>query len=183
VAGVVESAITVGIWPAITQRMSIKRPVHPLLLALPIVAYAITLFALLVHVAEQDPVWYQVALFANLGGLLATVIATIAGVVDSANLPACTVAREAGLRQVAFDALAMVFFAASATVIYKQQTQPVSDAAPLVLAALGMAAMGIAGWYGRVVLRLFQLGQTIIRYPARRRPTRHPHPRTMPTIG
>jgi uncharacterized membrane protein len=165
--------------------MSIKRPVHPLLIALPIAAYAITLFALLMHLAGQDAVWYEVALIANLGGLLATVVATVAGVVDAANLPAYTVAREAGLRQVAFDALAMVFFAASATVIYGHfvHGHPVSDAAPLFLAALGMAAMGIAGWYGRVVLRLFQLGQTIMRYPAQRRPARHPHPRTVPTIG
>jgi uncharacterized membrane protein len=174
-----------GMWPAIASCMSIKRPVHPLLLALPIAAYAVTLFALLMHVAVQDPVWYEVALIANLGGLIATVVATIASVVDAANLPAHTVAREAGLSQVAFDALAMVLFAASATLIYSHfvQSRVVSDAAPLLLAALGMGAMGVAGWYGRIVLRLFQLGQTIMRYPAQRRPARHPHPRTLPTLG
>ena len=164
--------------------MSIKRPVHPLLIALPIAAYAIMLFALLMHVAAGDEVWYEVALIANLAGLATTVIATIAGVVDAANLPAYTVAREAGLRQVAFDALAMVFFAASATVIYSrfEGGRMVSDAAPLLLAAFGMAAMGVAGFYGFTVLRVFELGQTIVRYPARRRLPRTPHPRTVPTL-
>jgi hypothetical protein len=49
--------------------------------------------------------------------------------------------------------------------------------------------MVIAGWYGRVVLLAFELGQTIVRYPARMLvparawPHPHPHRRTRPTIG
>ncbi len=167
--------------------MSIKRPVHPLLIALPLAAFAVTLIALLVHAASGNVVWYRVALFANLGGLFVALLATLAGVVDAANLPAFTVAREAGLRHAAFTALGLIFFAASATVLYNryESHHMLGDFAPLSLCALGLAAMVVAGWYSRAVLRLFQLGQTIVRYPARRTRTvpAPPHPRTVPTIG
>jgi uncharacterized membrane protein len=171
--------------------MSIKRPVHPLLIALPLAAFAVTLTALLAHAATGDVVWYRVALFANLSGLVVALLSTLAGVVDAANLPAFTVAREAGLRHVTFSALGLIFFAATATVIFNRYEghHMLGDAAPLGLAVLGLTSMVIAGWYGRVVLLAFELGQTIVRYPARMLvparawPHPHPHRRTRPTIG
>jgi uncharacterized membrane protein len=167
--------------------MSIKRPVHPVLIALPLAAFAVTLFALLAHAATGDVVWYRVALFANLGGLVVALLSTLAGVVDAANLPAFTVAREAGLRHVAFNALGLIFFAATATVIFNRYEghHALGDVAPLALATLGLGAMVIAGRYGRVVLIAFELGQTIVRYPARMlaRTPAPPHPRSVPTIG
>jgi uncharacterized membrane protein len=167
--------------------MSIKRPVHPLLIALPLAAFAVTLGALLAHAATGDVVWYRVALFANLGGLAVALLSTLAGVVDAANLPAFTIAREAGLRHVAFSSLGLVFFAATATVIFDRYEghHMLGDVAPLALGALGLTSMVIAGWYGRVVLIAFELGQTIVHYPARMfvRERPQPHPRSVPTIG
>jgi len=154
--------------------MSIKHPVHPILLVLPLTAFAVTVIALVAHAATADPVWYRVALFANLGGLAVALLATLAGAADAANLPTFTVARSAGLRHVAFSALGLIFFAATATVIFNEGHHALGDVAPLALGALGLAAMVIAGWYGRVVMLAFELGQTIVRYPARM-----PHPSTI----
>jgi uncharacterized membrane protein len=147
--------------------MSTKRPVQPILIVLPLAAFAVTTIALVAHAATGDALWYRVALFANLGGLAVALLATLAGVVDASNLPTFTVAREAGVRHVAFSALGLIFFAATATVIFnRHEGHALGDVAPLALGALGLTAMVIAGWYGRVVLLAFELGQTIVRYPA-----------------
>jgi uncharacterized membrane protein len=181
------SGAALGLRPAVASHMSIKRPVHPLLIALPLAAFAVVLIALLVHAVTGDVAWYRVALFANLGGLFVALLSTLAGMVDAANLPAFTVAREAGLRHVAYNALGLIFFAATAAVIYNRYEghHMLGDAAPLALGALGLTSMVIAGWYGRVVLIAFELGQTIVRYPARMlaRTPAPPHRRSIPTIG
>jgi len=108
---------------------------------------------------------------------LVALLATLSGLADAASLPTFTVARSAGLRHVAFSALGLIFFAATATVIFKryEADYALGDVAPLALGALGFTAMVIAGRYGRVVLRAFELGQTIVHYPTRMR--------SVPTIG
>jgi uncharacterized membrane protein len=167
--------------------MPTRRPIHPLLTALPCAAFAITIVALLGHLITHDASWYRVALYANAAGVIVALLALAVGVVDAENLPAFTQAREAGLRHVAFEALALVLFAASATVMFaRYETHAVlGDTAPLALALLGGAAMAIAGWYGHALLRLYRLGRAIVQYPVRHVTVtpRAPHPRPAPTIG
>jgi uncharacterized membrane protein len=174
-------------WSALPCVMSIRRPIHPLLTALPCIAFAITIVALLGHVLARDAGWYRVALFASAAGVIVALFAFTISLVDAENLPAGTQAREAGLRHVAFEALALVLFAASATVMFAryESHQRLADAAPLALAILGGAAMAMAGWYGNAVLRLFRLGRAIVQYPPRHAVVtpRPPHPRLVPTIG
>ena len=163
------------------------RPVHPLLLSLPLFAFAASIAALVGHALGGNEIWYEVALGASAVGLACALLAAAIDVVDASNLPAHTVARGAGLRHVAFSALGLIFFAASTTVMFTRYESHhlLGDAAPLALGALGLAAMIVAGWYGRAVLRLFELGQAIVRYPAARRARvpAPPHPRATPTIG
>ena len=167
--------------------MSTRRPIHPLLIALPCAAFVATIVALLGHAVTRDIGWYRIALYANTAGVVVALLAVTVGLVDAENLPAFTASREAGFRHVAFEAFALVFFAASATVMFaRYETHAVlADAAPLGLALLGGAAMVIAGWYGRALLRLFRLGQANLHYPARHVVVtpRPPHPRPVPTIG
>jgi uncharacterized membrane protein len=149
--------------------MSTRRPVHPILVAVPFVAFAVTLVALIGHAATDEAAWYRLALYADVAGVIAATIATLAGMVDAANLPAFTPAREAGLRHVAFDALALVFFAASGAVMYRnlEAGRVLGDGAPLLLGVIGLGAMLVAGWYTRALLRLYRIGRAIGRYPAR----------------
>jgi len=175
--------------------MSIKRPVHPLLIALPLAAFAVTLGALLAHAATGDVVWYRVALFANLGGLAVAVLSTLAGMVDAANLPAFTVAREAGFRHVAFSALGLMLFAATAMVIFNRYEghHMLGDVAPLALGALGLYVLfggrpgGIVSGPGGIVSGVIK-GETTLPFGATpgERPgaglaqTPPPRPRTPP---
>ena len=167
--------------------MSTRRPIHPLVTALPFAAVAATIVALAGHALTRDAGWYRIALYANSAGVVVALFALAIGLVDAENLPAFTASREAGLRHVAFEALALVVFAASATVMFvRYEAHAVlADAAPLVLAMIAAAAMVVAGWYGRALMRLFRLGQAIVQYPTRHAivTPRPPHPRPVPTIG
>ncbi|HEY0252759.1 MAG TPA: DUF2231 domain-containing protein [Kofleriaceae bacterium] len=167
--------------------MSIKRPAHPLLVALPITAIALTIVALLAHAVTRDATWYRLALYLDVGASIVALLAALAGYVDANNLPKFTAAREAGIRYAAFEALALVFIATGGLVIYTRlsQHQWLGDVAPAVLGILGLGALAVAMFYGRAVMRLFYLGQAIVTNPihhARRIPA-PPHPRSVPTIG
>jgi uncharacterized membrane protein len=167
--------------------MSNRRPIHPLLTALPCIAFAITIIALLAHAITRDLSWYRIALDANVAGVVIALFSFTISLVDAENLPAHTAAREAGMRHIGFEAIAMVLFATCASVMFAQYVthRVLADTAPLALAILGGAAMAMAGWYGNAVLRLFRLGRAIVQYPPRHAVVtpRPPHPRPVPTIG
>lgn len=167
--------------------MSNRRPIHPLLTALPCIAFAITIVGLLAHAITRDLSWYRIALDANVAGVVIALFSFTISLVDAENLPAHTAAREAGMRHVGFEAIAMVLFATCASVMFAQYVthQVLADAVPLAFAIAGGAAMAMAGWYGRAVMRLFQLGRAIVQYPTRHGVVspRAPRPRPVPTIG
>ncbi|MEP6866374.1 MAG: DUF2231 domain-containing protein [Deltaproteobacteria bacterium] len=167
--------------------MSNRRPIHPLLTALPCIAFAITIVGLLAHAITRDLSWYRLALYANSTGVVIALFSFTISLVDAENLPAHTAAREAGMRHVGFEAIAMVLFATCASVMFAQYVkhQVLADAVPLAFAIAGGAAMATAGWYAGVLMRLFRLRHTIDRYTPRHGlvTPRAPHPRPVPTIG
>ena len=143
-----------------------QRPVHPLLIVLPVAAFTLTVIALASHASTGDATWYRGALFANLGGLAIAVCAALAGLFDAVTLPRFTVARSAGFRQAGFTTLGLIFFVATATATSNRyEGRAVGDTVPLVLGAVGLLSIAIAGWYGRVVQLAFKLGQTMVWYP------------------
>jgi uncharacterized membrane protein len=167
--------------------MSSRGPANPVWLALPSAAFVTTIAGLLGHLATDEIVWYEVALVAAVVGIASTLLAIAVSFVDAENHAAGTQARDAGVRQVACEALALVLLAASATVMYTgyERHAVLVDLAPLVLGSLGAIALTVASWYGRTVIRLYRLGRAIVWYPARRVivTPRPPHPRPTPTIG
>ena len=147
--------------------MTTKHPVQPILLALPVVAFAGTVLALAAHARTGDDVWYQRALFADLAGLVVAMLTTVAGVLDTSTLPRFTVARSASLRQVGFDTLGLVLFAATSTALVARVAgHATGDILPLALASLGLVATAVAAWYGRTVHLALERGQTTVWYPS-----------------
>jgi len=82
-----------------------RRPVHPILIALPLVAFAATIFAIVGHVITRDVGWYEAALVAGIAGVAIALVAFTVDLVDAENQPAGTEAREAGMRRVGFEFL------------------------------------------------------------------------------
>jgi len=173
------SATAFGLGHALAWLMSSKHPVHQLLIALPLAAFALTIVALAGHANTADDAWYRVALIASLGGLVVAVLATFEGLIDAITMPRFTVARAASLRHAGISLIGVILFAATATAVFNRYEQrAVGDVLPLVLAGAGFIAIAFAAWYGRVVLRALQVRHTTVWYPphmltplpARRRP-------------
>jgi uncharacterized membrane protein len=174
-----------GLARAIAQIMSPKRPVHPILMVLPLAAFAVTFGALVAHAVTDDAEWYRRALFADLGGLALAVVGTLAAAVDATGLPSFTVARTASFRHGVLSILGFILFAGAAMMIFhRYEDRAVGDVAPLALAAVGLTAFGIAGWYGRVVSHAIEVRYTTVRYPARMllRPSTRQRPGSAMTI-
>jgi len=156
-----------------TKARIAKHPIHPMLVAFPIALYATTVLALFVHLGTSDPFWYRVALYANVGGVVMALVAAVPGLVDLANLPAYSTARETGLRHAAFNVLALLFFAASAAVIYGHWVRGhvLADGVPLALSLVGLASTATAGWFGWTLVQTHHVGVK----PTERHPTRFDH--------
>lgn len=165
--------------------MATKHPLQPILIALPVVAFAVAVLALAAHARTGDEVWYQRALLADLAGLVVAVLATVSGVLDTTSLPRFTVARSASLREVGFAVLGLVLFAATSTVLVTRVTgRATGDGLPLALASIGLVATAVAAWYGRTVHVALESGQTTVWYQSHmlaRMPSR-PRPGSARTI-
>ena len=167
--------------------MRTARTAHPILIALPIVAFAATILAIIGHAITRDIGWYRGAVVAGVAGVATALLAFTIDLVDAENQAAGTQARETGMRRLGCEALALVLLAACATLMFARYERhaALSDAAPLALALLGGIALAAADGYGRALARLSRLSFAIVRYPARHIAItpRAPHPRPVPTLG
>jgi uncharacterized membrane protein len=132
-------------------------PIHPMLVAFPIAFYVATVVTQLVFLGTSDPFWYKVALYANIAGVVMAAVAAAPGLVDLLSLDRRSRARQVGLRHAGFNVLALLVFAASAGVLWNNQTT-LSVAAPLVLGVLGLASTMIAGWLGWTLVQTHHVG-------------------------
>ena len=163
-----------------------RRTVQPMAIAVPFVAFIATIIAIVGHAITREVVWSEAALISGVTGVATALIGFTIGLVDAENQAAGTQAREAGMRQLVFEALALVLLATSVTLLFvRYERHAMADAVPLALAFAGGASLGIAGWYGRARLRLARLAHAIVQYPVRHVVVtpRAPHPRPVPTIG
>jgi uncharacterized membrane protein len=143
-------------------------PIHPMLVAFPIALYVATVAALLVHVGTHDPFWYRVALYSNIGGVVMALVAVVPGFIDLVTaVPKRTRARVTGIRHAAFNVLALVLFAISAYMLYRNAgsnltpeagTYGLDTTAPLLLSVLGVLSTLVAGWLGWAMVQTHHVG-------------------------
>jgi uncharacterized membrane protein len=134
-------------------------PIHPMLIAFPVAMYAVTVVALIAHVASLDPFWYRAAMFANIAGVVMAGVAAIPGLIDLLSLPRRSSARVTGIKHAAFNVLALSLFAISAVLLYRNRNVPTYDVtASLVLSSAGMLSTLAAGWLGWTLVQTHHVG-------------------------
>lgn len=126
-----------------------NHPIHPLLVPLPIGAFALVLLGDLAHASTRDPFWYRFSSAALGLGVLFALLAAVAGAVDYLGVP-----MEARARRIATGhALAAI----SAVVLYGLSfVMRQSGAAVLtprwwtaaVFSTAGFLILALAGWLG-----------------------------------
>jgi len=141
-------------------------PIHPALIAFPVALYTSTVVALIVHAVTGDPFWYRAAMWTNIAGVVMAVVAAIPGAIDLFSLPNRTRARTTGLRHAGFNVLALVLFAISGVILYRNLygnpgmngAFKLDDAAPLALTIVGLASTVIAGTLGWTLVQTHHVG-------------------------
>ena len=136
-----------------------------MLIAFPVALYVATVVCLFAHLGTGDAFWYRVALWTNIGGVVTAAVAAIPGLIDLLGLPNRTRARATGLRHAAFNVLALVLFATSAVLLYRNahgNLDMVSGVynvtAPLVLGVLGLLSTTVAGYLGWTLVQTHHVG-------------------------
>jgi len=149
-----------------TKASIAKHPLHPMLIAFPVALYTATVVALLVNVGTHDVFWYRAAMWTNIAGVVMAVVAAVPGLVDLLSLPRQSRARITGLRHAGFNVLALVLFAISAVLLWRNMHGVPDEAgiyrldttAPLVLGIVGLLSTLTAGMLGWTLVQTHHVG-------------------------
>ena len=133
-------------------------PIHPMLIAFPVAMYVATVVTLLVHVATNGVFWYEVARYTSVAGVVTAGIAAIPGFIDLLGLPSRSRARATGFKHAAFNVLALVLFAVTAVLLWRESVFTADVTAPLVLSIAGALSTVAAGWLGWTLVQTHHVG-------------------------
>jgi uncharacterized membrane protein len=143
-------------------------PVHPMLIAFPVTFYTTTLIAFAAYALTDNVTWWQLALRANVAGVITAAIAAVPGLIDwitgvPPNTPAKTTGRNHMLLNLASSALFVINL-----VVHRNEWTAMSDGsgtpfAPepgvaIVLSILGVACMLAAGFLGWKLVQTHHVG-------------------------
>ena len=127
-----------------------NHPIHPALVPIPIGSFFVALVGDVMHAAiREDPFWYDLS-YACIGiGLVAAVVAAIAGAVDylAVKMPP-RVFRLATLHAI-LNGAALILYAVS-LMVRRHRVAETGPSWPLAmgLAVAGFALLGVSGWIG-----------------------------------
>ena len=129
-------------------------PIHPLLVEFPIVLYAATVATLIGHAVGGGVAWYRAALYASAASVVVAIVAVVPSIVDLAALAPLPRLRALGRRHALCGIVALIAFSAAFATIFHgyARTHQLGDAAPLVLASIGLVAAIVAAWLGWVIM-------------------------------
>lgn len=137
-----------------------KHPVHPMLVSFPIALYAATFFCFVAFELNADPFWFDVALVANVAGIIMALVASIPGVIDWAlAIPEDHPAKNTGAYHLAFNLLAFALFTVNAWLNVDQWNMLIPIATGVVyLSGLGLLSTIIAGFLGWKLVQTHHVG-------------------------
>jgi uncharacterized membrane protein len=121
-----------------------KHPLHPMLVAIPIGLWTFALVCEVGGVIGQNPIWKQVALYCVAGGIVGAVLAAVPGLIDYLTID------DAEMKWIATFHLimnlgALVVFSIN---LWCRLHLPAQSILLLVLSAIGVLGIRIAGWLG-----------------------------------
>jgi uncharacterized membrane protein len=134
-----------------------KHPVHPMLVAFPIGLWIFSLVCDLIGlVADAPQVWFTVALYTMVGGLIGALLAAVPGLID-------LLYYKGGKPPVKRIALAHMAINLSAVALYIINVVMRIGAhegirIPILLSLIGVAMIGVSGWLGGQMVHVYGVG-------------------------
>ena len=115
-------------------------PIHPMLVALPIGMWVLSLACDIVGVFVADPAnWKIVALYAMIGGIIGALLAAVFGLVDLLSLPASI--RPTALAHMGINLTIVVLFVIDAWL-------RLAGSDPVWLSVIAILLLLVSGWLG-----------------------------------
>jgi len=138
-----------------------RHPLHPILIPLPIGLWVFSLVADLVFLAcWGGATWKAVAWYTMGGGIVGAVLAAVPGLIDFFSITDRRAGRVALLHMIC-NGTALLLFVVSFVMRFRDPL----GALPVVVAALGVATLGIGGWFGGELVFVHGMG---VKPPTRR---------------
>jgi len=138
-----------------------RHPLHPILIPLPIGLWVFSLVADLVFLAGWGgATWKAVAWYTMGGGIVGAVLAAVPGLIDFFSITDRRAGRVALLHMIC-NGTALLLFVVSFVMRFRDPL----GALPGVVAALGVATLGIGGWFGAELMFVHGMG---VKPPIRR---------------
>jgi uncharacterized membrane protein len=139
-------------------------PVHPMLVSYPIAFYAATVVAWLLFVTRGGYEWVDVAIAANVAGVIMAVVAAIPGFVDwSTGIPTDTPARRHGAIHMALNLIALVLMLVNAALHLDRWILTIHphSLSGFILSLAAVACTIAAGYFGWVMVQNDHVGITL----------------------
>ncbi len=155
-------------------------PVHPMLVAFPIVFYTCAFLGYLYFsLGTNDVFWFRAAFVANVAGVIMALVASIPGFIDWAfGIPKNTEAKKVGLTHMIVNLIAVVMYAAAAIVAYphyviRNEVLPDSSV-PALICGVAYIFMLTAAALGRKLMSTYHAGVNLTAEQERLEPKHHP---------
>jgi uncharacterized membrane protein len=133
-----------------------KHPIHPILVSLPIGLWVFSVVADLVfYVGWGGAIWKDVAWYTLGGGIVGALLAAVPGFIDFLTITDAR-ARQAGIVHLVSNIIALVFFGVS----FWLRWIAIVSVVPTALSIVGLAALGVAGWFGGELVFVHSMGVT-----------------------
>jgi len=131
-----------------------RHPIHPILVALPIGLWVFSVVAdLIFQLGWGRAIWKDVAFYTLGGGIVGALLAAIPGFIDFLSITDAR-ARQVGITHMVANLIALVIFGVSFWLRWIDTV----GLLPFGLSIFGLAALGVAGWFGGELVFVHSMG-------------------------
>ena len=132
-----------------------NHPIHPMLVTIPIGLWIFSLACDLIGLRSVHPdLWFVVALYTMIGGILGALAAAIVGLIDLLSL------RKPNLRKIALIhmTLNLVIVVLYVVNVWLRISNPTQTTGPLTLSVVAIAMLLVSGWLGGELVHVHGVG-------------------------
>ncbi len=135
-------------------------PIHPMLVGFPIAMYVAACASFLAYALGAEAIWFRIAVYANVAGVVGAAIAAVPGLVDWIfGVPTGSPAKATGLLHMAANVVALILFTLNAFLQWPHRFElapPIGSSVALTL--LGVAFTLLAGFLGWKMVQVHHVG-------------------------
>ena len=134
-----------------------KHPIHPMLVAFPIGLWIFSLVCDLIGLTVDEPqVWFTVALYTMVGGLIGALLAAVPGLIDLLYYKG----GKPPVKRIALTHMAINLTAVALYIINVVMRIGAHESIriPILLSLIGVALIGVSGWLGGQMVHVYGVG-------------------------